>query len=424
MSTIAARLSTGLLVGALWLPAVGCLLLSPSDWEIWDQGIDTGPGFDSDTPHDTDPDTDTARDSDPDTQDPVETGDSQPQDTGDTAPPAELIVSSLDPVFGPRGGGSLVTLTGEGFTEATQVSFGGLAAELVSFTAGSLELRTPAAAAEGWVDVVVQRDEAEVSSEDAFRYLDLDDASGLAAAMGALQWFDYVGGYWSSDDEDYGLLQFWFPSAPQDTHYWSYFAPTLDSCASDYFEIETEGSLDLGGGAGALLAAPSGTSISPTWEAENTRFVAALDSSDFELEAEWDLTLSGLWDLPDFTITDMVETPPAFSLTSPVLDGGSPASLSPDGLQLRWTAAGADQVLVYIAHLDGSGATLRETVTCAAQDDGAFDVPADVWSGWLAGDVLWVFVGQLKQTGVTVPLSNGESRVAGIHWQVGGAVAR
>ena len=70
-------------------------------------------------------------------------------------PPAAAVVTTVSPATGLAAGGLAVTITGTGFTEATGVTFGGVAAtSVVVVSATSITCVSPAHAA-GTVDVVV-----------------------------------------------------------------------------------------------------------------------------------------------------------------------------------------------------------------------------------------------------------------------------
>lgn len=65
-------------------------------------------------------------------------------------------VTSLTPASGSAAGGSTVTITGTGFTNAATVTFGGIAASSVTFvSATQMTAVSPAAGAVGAVDVIV-----------------------------------------------------------------------------------------------------------------------------------------------------------------------------------------------------------------------------------------------------------------------------
>ncbi|MCC6387781.1 MAG: IPT/TIG domain-containing protein [Dehalococcoidia bacterium] len=66
------------------------------------------------------------------------------------------VVTSVSPVAGPLAGGTVVTVSGTGFTGTTQVLFGGVAGtNITNVTATSLQVTTPARATAGPVDVIV-----------------------------------------------------------------------------------------------------------------------------------------------------------------------------------------------------------------------------------------------------------------------------
>ena len=64
------------------------------------------------------------------------------------------VVTSLTPTTGPIAGGTVVTITGTGFTGATSVTFGGTAAAITAVAATTITVTTPAHVA-GTVDVLV-----------------------------------------------------------------------------------------------------------------------------------------------------------------------------------------------------------------------------------------------------------------------------
>jgi hypothetical protein len=85
------------------------------------------------------------------------------------ANPAPMITSIL-PVTGPIGGGTVVTISGTGFLSNPAVKFGGAAATNVSATATSITATTPAHAA-GQVDIVVTNSDSQSATlAQAFTY--------------------------------------------------------------------------------------------------------------------------------------------------------------------------------------------------------------------------------------------------------------
>jgi hypothetical protein len=395
----------------LLLP-LGCIP-GPADMEAWEKAHP-----EDEPPTDSEPEPDDT--GEPDTGEVDDTG---PDDTGseDTVPVATL--RGLSPTFGPRGGGTAVALQGVDLHSSAEVRFGGELATLQSATAEALVVHTPAVSEAGWVDVDLLQGGSEERLLGAYRYLDLDDASGLVGAMGALQWFDHVGEYWSSGTRDYGMLQLWIPSAPSATPYRELFASTPDSCVSDGFAVDSSAGLDLQGSAAGITGA-DGTDLRPAWNPYERRYELDIRSGELGSDAIFDLSLTGLWDLPDFTVEGFARTPAPFSLSAPAMVGRTPISLERDELDLRWDEIEAEWVVVYIARLSADGHQQLEILSCLATNDGAFSVPSEAWSGWQTGNQLYTYVGALREAQATVPLNNGDSSVAGISWQVGVILAR
>jgi hypothetical protein len=92
-------------------------------------------------------------------------------------------VTALAPTSGPTSGGTTVTITGTGLAGTTQVAFGGAPAAIVSRTANSVVVRTPAHAA-GAVDVTVTTPSGTDTLAGAFTYTPADTGSGGGTGSG------------------------------------------------------------------------------------------------------------------------------------------------------------------------------------------------------------------------------------------------
>ena len=98
---------------------------------------------------------------------------------------AAPTVTSVSPATGPSGGGTTVTITGTGFTDATGVSFGSTAATNVSVeSATSITALAPSGS--GVVDVTVTTPDgtSAVSAADQFTYGSAPTATSLAPGIG------------------------------------------------------------------------------------------------------------------------------------------------------------------------------------------------------------------------------------------------
>ncbi len=80
------------------------------------------------------------------------------------APAAAPVIDAVEPVSGPAGGGTVVTLTGSGFQDGATVTFGGTGAAVVQWLSSTtLEVTTPAHDA-GPVDLVVTNPDGQWAS--------------------------------------------------------------------------------------------------------------------------------------------------------------------------------------------------------------------------------------------------------------------
>jgi hypothetical protein len=89
------------------------------------------------------------------------------------------VVTGLDPNEGPAAGGTEVTITGTGFTEDSEVTFGGTDATEVDFVNDTEIVATSPAHAAGVVDVVVTTEEGSSATSDDSEFTYLDEASTI-----------------------------------------------------------------------------------------------------------------------------------------------------------------------------------------------------------------------------------------------------
>ncbi|GAB3799138.1 hypothetical protein GCM10028798_12080 [Humibacter antri] len=107
---------------------------------------------------------------------------------GDSAPATYTydvvpVVTSLAPTSGPQTGGTAVTITGTGFTDATGVTFGGDAGTAFSHTGDTSITVTTPAHAPGAVGVVVQSPNGD-SAPGTFTYAPVTTIAGVSPATG------------------------------------------------------------------------------------------------------------------------------------------------------------------------------------------------------------------------------------------------
>lgn len=103
----------------------------------------------------------------------------------------DLTVDDVNPATGPDTGGTVVTITGSGFTGTESVTVGGVPAEFTVLDDGSIEVTTPAHVA-GTVDVTVSRDGLDAVAEGAFTYEGTLEVWGFTPVRGAIAGGTYV----------------------------------------------------------------------------------------------------------------------------------------------------------------------------------------------------------------------------------------
>ncbi|MGO8748092.1 MAG: IPT/TIG domain-containing protein [Thermoguttaceae bacterium] len=100
----------------------------------------------------------------------------------------QTSVASVSPAVGATTGGTAVTITGSGFTGATQVDFGGVPAKNVVVVSDSQVTATSPAGSVGTVNVTVVKPgiSSGISPEDEFRYLAAPVVTGISPTAGPL----------------------------------------------------------------------------------------------------------------------------------------------------------------------------------------------------------------------------------------------
>jgi hypothetical protein len=301
-------------------------------------------------------------------------------------------------------------------------------ATIDSVTTNEIHARTPAYSSEGSVDVSVSTDAGSGGLTGGFYYI--QDGAGLAGVIGAMEWYDIVGSYWSGTPRDFGFSNFFF-AVPVDFQYWQFYSSALDTCVSSYsptlpdiyyYDFEV---------AAATLTAPDGGTLRYTWDATYAYYDAGdLANGDFDQNASYDLATLTPTDFPAFDAPDIVRTPGSFTVGSPAIGGSTPPPVNRNSFSLMWTGSGGDYMLAYLGrdlHEQPSGSgnfEYTELVTCALRDDGSFTVPSTVWTGWAANTQMDVLLGRVTLGTGTVPFNNADSQFAGIYWVYGAGTTR
>ena len=355
------------------------------------------------------PDTDTDTDTDTDDDD---------DDDDDLVDPE---IDSVDPDRGSTEGGLEVILYGQ-FNEDASVRVGGVEAELKSVqpVRGELHFYTPEAGEAGTVNVVLDSNDQTAKLTDGFTYY--TEGAGLPGMVGSLDWIDIVGTYWAEEPIDYGYA-FFVPIIPTEFEWGLLYAAGVDDCVSDdpADSYKYQPSLqfhNLGSGSRASIDA-AGKTIDFTWD--NTTGQFSNDNvlaGEFAAGATYDLTEfepSDTDEVPSFTMTDLVRTPASFTVDVPNITGVDVPQVSRT-MAIAWSGgAAADGVFITLRLMNPAGNAWQETITCAAQDDGEFNIPSDAFkTSWPSSPrQLDIQISRYKLASGTIPYDSSESAVIG-----------
>ncbi|MCP4804388.1 MAG: hypothetical protein GY913_29865 [Proteobacteria bacterium] len=336
-------------------------------------------------------------------------------DGEDTAALDLLTVESVAPAYATTLGGTEATLTGGLFDGSARVFVGGEEAQVLLVSGESITFSVPAVTA-GMRDVSVVTDEGEGELESAIRVF--EDGTGQTGAIGAIEWYELQGSYWSEDSQDFGNA-WWGLIEPQELHYWDLFgaAGDGDSCVSD---PEFPGMRVMDTGLAEVQIVVEGRVISMD-VLEDRTFDGPLADGDFKSWATYGVSLDA-GELPAFEIEELARTGGSFDLYAPYLYGSAPPVLTKTELEFEWGNADADRVILWVERYDQSMSERMEVVACVTQDSGSFKIPADAWADtWDNDQWLYIYVGAVREDGGIVPLNNSFSNVAGVSWLLGAA---
>lgn len=359
--------------------------------------FDTGPLGDSEADADADADSDADADTDTDADsDPIE-------------------LTSIDPATGLSTGGTRVTLTGAGFSSDTTVKFGTKKATITSSTSTHLVVETPSQTTAGAYDVVVEDpNTGDDTLSNAFTYY--LDGTGKYGVVGSFTYLDYVGAGWQSD-ADSGTAFMLVLADPSAHSYWENFAPTMDTCRSNYSPTFQYSVVAPASAPAISIANASGDSVNLTYDSTgNAWSKSPFTSTSFAFNDNYDVTIPDLDGFPASVINNGVTTPGSFRVTSPNLDGAQVPSTTKNNLSLSWTGSGGDYMIASMSLYSINDTTLSnelERVTCVISDDGSFPVPANVWTRWAANEIVVIEFSRISVSRGIIGFNNATSGVVG-----------
>lgn len=388
---VAATLFATLLPGC----SFGLTVLNPDTGII--DSADADADADSDTDSDADSDTDSDADADAD----------------------GLVITKVTPAYGTTAGGGQVVIKGGPFGDPASVSvrFGSDLATIDSVTASEVHVTTPSASVEGAVDVQVTTGSDAQTLTSGFYYV--EDATGQTGAIGLIYWIHVVGtGFGSPPPADVGSAFFSFTS-PTNVEYYRLWSPTMDTCTSGYTSSASYYIYDFGVDT-TSWAGSNGSTINFAWDAAYGDYtVASINNSQFAQGGSYDQANMAPADFPAFSMPDIAETPSSFSVTTPNIAASSLPAVSKSAFSLGWGGVPGDYMLVELDLYNSAGDAIVESVTCALNDDGSFNVPSSVWRSWATNRALVVLMARVTLSSAKVPYNNGNSEVAGAYFVEG-----
>lgn len=295
-------------------------------------------------------------------------GDDSRPATEDTAEDASVI-RAVTPTDGTTAGGQEVTVQGEGFTDRTDVWFGGAQAEVVSRADDALVVRTPAGSA-GTVDVAVGAGEANDTLRAGYTYW--PDATGKTVAL-ALWYRTAYASYTGWDDDVYGVIWTLEPSDAEFHQIWG----AMEACDAGSSVTREQW------GDALTFQRDDGESWSMGWDSSTSAYaVDDLAADTYDTGALYGLAAGAADAHPAFETGGFIAPVESFSVSSPALTGSAWPVLDVErDIDVRWSGSGGGFVLVWLAGLDTG-----ERLFCIADDDGQFTID----SGYLSGfDADW-----------------------------------
>ena len=373
--------------------------------------VDTDVGEDADTDggSDADTDTDTDADADTDTDADADTDTDADADTDTDAPPLPLELEGLSPSHGTDAGGLQVTLGGS-FPDGTTVRMDGEDASVISNSGTVLVVTSPAGMSPGLVDVEVEFEDQSSRLDEAFRVW--TDGTGLAGAVGVMNWTEQVGSYWAGSTVSFGSASFVLVD-PIDFQYRDLFSPTMDSCRpASYSWGGTFDRIDPGLAEVEYSASGLGT-LGLDWDASAEGFYSdEVRSGDWAEGTVFDLDVPAGGLLPGGSVPDVVRSGSVPSVSSPEIMGSSPPDIEEDPV-FEWTPTGADWIQIQISVWNAAGTAYQDTMYCIVDDDGYYRADSGQLSAWPNNRQVDIFLYSVVESSGILPWNNASSRVVG-----------
>lgn len=303
-------------------------------------------------------------------------------------------ITDVQPWWGPTAGGTLITVTGEGFSGNVVVKFGDVPAAAFREDADTLLVTTPAAAAEGPVDLLVETAEGETRLPDGFWYSnsgrpdtgeDTDTDVTGSGLVGGLVEFSMVQVAcpacfsMSVDLQVAGAAAFHEPTAMG----WSDWLPASGTCAlNPQMPAPTTARQDLG----EWVYLESGSTSVPlrrTTGANGVQYEGqGLTEPQFRRNASFDVNVPDGGAYGSFRVEGGLQTTEGFTSLSPMEllyvypEAAFAAPISQYGQAFTWAPSGsASGFLVLVDVYTEYGDAFLGQIACYGPDNGAMVVP-------------------------------------------------
>jgi hypothetical protein len=344
-------------------------------------------------------------------------GDSDP-DTGEYDSPVQVL--SIDPSWGSPGGGTVVTIEGEGFEGAIDVYFGNAPVNVTKLGPDTLMVTTPAAGAEMTVDVQVISELGQATAVDGFSYSDsqpddTDDVTGTGKTGGVIE-FSHLQ---TMCPQCFGVPEITVTASaafhdPKNGS-WMDWMPSLGSCALNPSSQPLSSSfVDVGNW--VYLSTGSRTlALSKSQSASGPSYVANSSSSDdFVRTAYYDLQAPDGGSLGAIEQTDALLTPMGFDSIEPMEllwfdpSDAFDAYIAKSGASFSWSPAGSGTFSILLGVYSANGSSLLGTVLCRDYDKGYMVIPGNYLSSFPNYSLVAVYLYRYE-TSESVLANNGST---------------
>jgi hypothetical protein len=237
-----------------------------------------------------------------------------------------------------------------------------------------------------------------------------------AGAMGVMSYVKYQGTYWDGETAD-TLSMSWGLIEPFDFRFYDLYSTDWDKCETDYDGGRGYTFDEIG--ADTSVLGVGGDSFEVPYSEQGV-FAGDLPLAAWQPGEEYTMTVTDS-DVDDFVIYDVVRVPGEFALATPDLDGEL-GTVGPADLSFRWTGDDGEAFVLELILVDGQSGSTIQSVSCLAENDGEFKVPASAFTKWEADAVLYMVVSLMSHGEGIVQHNDGRSAVAGIFSLYGAAL--